>query len=106
LLDTPWPKLVRTKQKLQQALVAPLSVPRLFELLADRSQAPADELPEWGLPPSFEAKLSAPFVLGESYGTRSSTILLWGRDGHVRMHERRYNSQGEHVGETELELQT
>jgi hypothetical protein len=31
--------------------------------------------------------------------------MLWGRDGRVRLHERRYNSKGEVTGDVELDFQ-
>jgi uncharacterized protein with NRDE domain len=105
LLDTPWPKLVRTKQQIANEIAGSLSIDRVLEILADRQCATTAELPETGLDPAVEARLSAPFVLGPLYGTRASTVMLWGRDGRVRLHERRYNSNGEVTGDVELDFQ-
>jgi uncharacterized protein with NRDE domain len=105
LLDTPWPKLVRAKQKIASEIAGSPSIDRVLEILADRDWAAPADLPDTGLDPAVEARLSAPFVLGSAYGTRASTVMLWGRDDRVRLHERRYNSNGEVTGDVDFEFQ-
>jgi uncharacterized protein with NRDE domain len=46
-------------------------------------------------------KLSAPFVLDETYGTRCSTVLTISTDDALRIAERRFDSRGDPSGETE-----
>jgi uncharacterized protein with NRDE domain len=81
-LDTPWPKVVALKERLAQAIDSCESVDglslRLFDALADRSEAPDDELPETGVPLEWERRLSAAFIRtpDQNYGTRSSTLII------------------------------
>ena len=71
----------------------------LFALLADTREAPDEELPHTGVPRDWERRLSAPFIVGEGYGTRGSTIVTLGRDGRVRFIERLFDATGRAAGE-------
>lgn len=81
-LDTPWPKVVALKHKLREAVAAAASVDalsvRLFEALADRSEAPDELLPGTGIPLEWERRLSASFIRmpERGYGTRCSTLVI------------------------------
>ena len=104
-LDTPWPKLVKTRERFAAALEQrDLEAGALFELLDDREPAAGDSMPDSGLPPEWERALSAPFVLNERYGTRCSTVVLAGHDGHTIAAERRFDSAGRQSGATRLEF--
>src|SRR6185436_5877999 len=99
-LDTPWPKLLRVKARFAELLrtddstrPAPL-FEALFAMLADREPAPAASPPESDLSPEWARKLSAPFVLDPTYGTRCSTVLGIGNDGAIRVAERRFDADG------------
>ena len=72
----------------------------LFEILADRTPAPDNELPDTGVGLQRERDLSASFIAADRYGTRASTVLLIGRDGTLRFIERRYGARGVALGET------
>jgi uncharacterized protein with NRDE domain len=81
-LDTPWPKTVKLRQQLTQALeevaqAEPLRE-RLWTALSDRQPAPDDALPRTGVPTETERALSSARVLFPDgrYGTRSSTLLM------------------------------
>jgi uncharacterized protein with NRDE domain len=106
-LDTPWPKLVRVRSRFTALLEAdaaspgPLLTDDLFELLADREMSPPEALPAGGLSPELARRLSAPFVLDETYGTRCSTVLTISADGTLRIAERRFDASGDSSGETE-----
>ena len=108
LLDTPWPKLVRVKDRFRQWLAAPAAqAADLFALLADRTQAlPMDAPPPapGGLPREWERILSAPFVMHPTYGTRCSTVLMLEAGGAGYLAERRFDSAGAAQGETEFQL--
>jgi uncharacterized protein with NRDE domain len=107
LLDTPWPKLVRVKQRFREWLGQPRATAAgLFALLGDRTQAlDADApLPPGGLPREWERILSAPFVLHPAYGTRCSTVVLLGPGDELYLAERRFDASGAASGETELRL--
>ena len=84
-LDTPWPKVLRSKDILSSILVQSttcfmkLHKDMLYTLLCDRKRPPTDEeLPKTGISLQYERYLSSIFIDGDpTYGTRSSiTILL------------------------------
>jgi uncharacterized protein with NRDE domain len=100
LLDSPWPKVERTKARLRTALAAREIDPEaLFEFLDDRLPAPDDTLPDTGIGLERERFLSSPFIVGESYGTRSSTVLLIGNDARARFIERTFDAGGNAIGD-------
>jgi len=104
-LDSPWPKLLRTRTRLAELVAADRIEPEaLFAILADRAPADDEEIPETGLPPEWERALSAPFVVHERYGTRCSTLLLVERAGHTTLLERRFDATGAQTGATRLEF--
>jgi uncharacterized protein with NRDE domain len=104
-LDSPWPKLVRSRERLREVLATDRVAPdALFTLLADRTPADLDETPDTGLPPDWERALSSPFVVHERYGTRCSTVLLVTHDGHTTLCERRFDALGALTGATRLEF--
>jgi uncharacterized protein with NRDE domain len=104
-LDTPWPKLVKTRERFAAALEQrELEAGAFFELLDDREPAASDSLPDSGLPPDWERALSAPFVLNERYGTRCSTVVLAGHDGRTITAERRFDAAGRQTGATRFEF--
>jgi uncharacterized protein with NRDE domain len=105
-LDTPWPKLERTRSAFRAWLSEPAAnSDGLFALLADRTRVEEDALlPRTGVAREWERVLSAPFVLDPVYGTRASTMLLLEADGHARIQERRFDPAGRTSGETEFAL--
>lgn len=96
--DAEWPKSGRATRALAawlasqradaddigEAMLAPL-----FDALADTTAAPDDALPDTGVGLELERLLSPPFVRGERYGTRCSSVVLVGRDAIV-FAERRF----------------
>jgi len=96
LLDTPWPKVAAGKSALE-ALVrtdAPELIEALFALLSDRRRAADDLLPQTGLDQDWERLLSSAFIVSDTYGTRSSTVVLVGRDHRAIFVERSYGPGG------------
>ncbi len=94
LLDTPWPKVVQGKSALGAALQALPETAPLFELLRDDRIAPDEALPRTGVSLEWERLLSAAFIRMPGYGTRSSTVLLLGRQGQLRFVEQTYLADG------------
>lgn len=96
--DAPWPKSTHATRALSAWLASgaadtgtpgmPALAP-LLDALADATVAPDDALPDTGVGLELERTLSPPFVRGERYGTRCSSVVLAGRDGIV-FAERRY----------------
>ena len=101
LLNTPWPKIRRSKQAVEALLDAGEAglTSGLFALLADRTHAPDHELPDTGVGLQRERELSAVFISGERYGTRASTVILVDHDGGVRYIERSFGAGGKPLGE-------
>lgn len=90
LLNTPWPKVVRGKQKLEDT-VEDKNFPdknRLFGILADSQKARDQELPDTGVGIQRERMMSPIFIESSGYGTRSSTVLLINNQNHVLFIER------------------
>lgn len=97
LLDTPWPKLVTAKRRFSAALAGLPATEAFFDILADDSIVPDEDLPNTGVALEWERLLSAIFVKSENYGTRASTVLLRGRDGGLKFDERRFGSGGKQL---------
>lgn len=99
LLDTPWPKVSRSKARLAAALADDADLEEaLFGLLSDREPVPDAELPRTGVPIEWERRLSPPFIVSPDYGTRCSTLLLVGTDGSLRLVERSFAADGSLTG--------
>lgn len=91
-LDTPWPKLVRGKEKIGPAFARPDPEPEeIFELLYDDTTAPPEDVPHTGLPWDKELALSAMFIKTSNYGSRCSTIVAIDRDNNCSFWERTYD---------------
>jgi len=107
LLDTPWPKVLRTRERVRVALEGDREPSRaLFAALRDREPASDTELPSTGLDRDMERLVSAPFIVHPVYGTRCATVVLVDRDGLVRVEERRYSPDGETTGRTTIAFHT
>jgi uncharacterized protein with NRDE domain len=92
LLNDPWPKVVAGRQRFEHLFSQPadLHAQTVFNELADKSQYPAEELPDTGIGPEREKVLSALFIESPGYGTRASWFLRMRRDGWVDVSERSY----------------
>lgn len=103
-LDTPWPKLVRVRERFRSLLESGEAghtlVSQLLDMLADRTMAPVESPPPGGLSPEWARKLSAPFVMDPEYGTRCSTILTID-ERELVMCERRFDAEGRVTGQSE-----
>ncbi|MCW3154418.1 NRDE family protein [Achromobacter spanius] len=104
LLDTPWPKLARTKTAFTEVLgrTPQPDLPALFDALADRQTATDDEMPATGLPQDRERLLSSPFIVSPDYGTRASSVLVLREGGAGQLDERRFAPDGTVSGESRL----
>jgi uncharacterized protein with NRDE domain len=105
LLDTPWPKLLRGKERLATWLADDEpAIDAAFSLLADRKPASDAALPATGVSREWERLLSSPFIVSNEYGTRSSTVLLIARDGGARFVERSFDASGNATGEARFDF--
>jgi uncharacterized protein with NRDE domain len=107
LLDTPWPKLTITRARFTDLLKQPnVNAEALFNILTDRTPAPDEQLPHTGLPLEWERTVSAPFVVNDRYGTRSSNVWLIERTGRTILHERRFDPNGIQSGASRFEFKS
>lgn len=105
--DALWPKSGHATRALAAWLASPASggdidgiaLAPLFDALADTTAAPDGALPDTGVGLELERALSPPFVRGEHYGTRCSSVVLVGR-GHIVFAERRFGPGAAPAGET------
>jgi len=95
-LNVPWPKVTLAQERLRHAIRQPLGDPeRLADLLTDRASAPDALLPDTGVGLPLERRLSPAFIVGDAYGTRSTSVLLFGAgDSPHRLIERSYTPDG------------
>lgn len=102
LLDTPWPKLIAARSALAESLNALPDERPLFDLLRDDTLHPDEALPRTGVSLEWERLLSSAFVKAPGYGTRSSTVLIAGRDGTVTFDEQTWLEGGKPGNRTRL----
>ena len=94
LLESPWPKVLRGRQKIAPALSQSIVDPeQLFEILYDDLVADDDKLPNTGLPLERERALSSMFIKTPNYGSRCSTVVLVDRSDNLFFAERVYDLQ-------------
>ncbi len=93
-LDSPWPKVVKSKKLFSKILQEPNpSKNKLFELLKDNEIYPDETLPETGLGIELERMVSPIFTATEKYGTRSSSVIFVDFENNVDFTEKSYNSK-------------
>lgn len=91
LLNTSWPKLDKTKERLKECLSTGFTTQDLFSILSDSEQAPEEDLPSTGIPLELEQAISPVFIKTDNYGTRSSTVLLIHMNGTIEFVERKFD---------------
>ncbi|SFH22696.1 NRDE family protein [Modicisalibacter xianhensis] len=105
-LDTPWPKLLRSRRALEDIAALPTSAfaKQAWSLLADEWRPDDTALPNTGVGLELERLLSAPFITSRDYGTRASTWLSWHAEGQLDMGERSFGPHGQPLDEREQSL--
>jgi len=94
LLDSPWPKVVKSKKIFSELIKEDNpSKNKLFELLKDDEIYPDESLPETGLGIELERMVSPIFTVTEKYGTRSSSVILIDVDNNVEFTEKSYDNK-------------
>lgn len=95
-LNSDWPKVRRARDYMQQALDHGIADSEHFAaFLSDKTPARDDDLPQPYLPIEHRRVLSAPFIVGETYGTRCTTVVTRHADNTVHLHERHFAPLGE-----------
>ena len=94
LLETPWPKVEKGKQEIQELLKRQqLNKEDLFQVLSDESIFPDESLPDTGVGLERERFLSSAFIRSPGYGTRSSTVILVDYHNNAAFHERVFDPE-------------
>lgn len=75
VLDSPWPKVSKSKAELASLLCQQAPQEAYFEMLSNTIPAPDHRLPDTGVSLATERLLSSPCIHSENYGTRSSALL-------------------------------
>lgn len=101
LLNTPWPKVELAKSRLRALLTSDtIGTEALLEVLNDQTRPAEDDLPDTGVGLERESQLSPIFIRTDTYGTRSSTVLLIDAQGEVSFTERTYVAGRSHAQQT------
>ena len=113
LLQSPWPKLVRQRQRLDQMLAHRADHfttgqlhDALIDQLRDSEPAPDHLLPDTGVGIQFERFLSPPFIVGPTYGTRATTVVTVDDQGHCCVTEQAWQPGGEPATRNSFNWQT
>ncbi len=102
-LDTPWPKVQRTRAGLERLIRdGAVNETELLRLLDDRRRANARDVEAAGVPFEKAHALSAPFIVLPDYGTRCSTVLTRDTDGSIRIAEKRFSPDGRSSGQSDF----
>ena len=105
LLDTPWPKVVSARERLEVLLQKDEpQAEELLDLLRDRTPFPDRLLPDTGVGLERERLLSSLFIAGDDYGTRSTTVIMIDRKNRVNFLEQSYDSSHEVVETVSFEF--
>jgi len=95
-LNSPWPKVDHARDQLRQLLdrseQSTPQLPELISLLSSQQTYAAELLPNTGIPPEWEQRLSAPFIVAEDYGTRASTAVLVAASGDIAVAEQNFQA--------------
>lgn len=102
-LDTPWAKVVRSREAMQ-TLIDSGNVNRtsLLRLLADRTAASIADVETGEMPFELARALTAPFIVSPDYGTRCTTAVTWSYSGEISLSEQRFDPAGKRSGESQF----
>jgi uncharacterized protein with NRDE domain len=99
-----WPKMRRLQNTLSTLLqCGKVDDAALLDLLLDTAQPDDGELPDTAVGLELERRLAPIFIVGETYGTRASTLAYARSDGSLTLRERRYGPNAMPVGESSID---
>jgi uncharacterized protein with NRDE domain len=105
LLNTPWPKVTESKKYVSELISSgDVSKEKLFGILADKTTADDDQLPDTGIGAEREKALSSAFIETPHYGTRCSTVILVDKGNKVSFTERTFEKGNEKFSDVNLEF--
>lgn len=90
LLDTPWPKVKKSKELFQSKIKEDFQIEELIQLMQDDKVASDEDLPPTGLSLEMERAVSAMCIKTSNYGTCCSTAITIDFDGNVNYMEKSY----------------
>ena len=93
-LDTPWPKVLRGKQALQNQIGKAPSHNGLASAVSSRALASRAQLQGNGLKEEMDELLSAQFIVNPTYGTRATTTLWQDARGAIQWRETSFSNDG------------
>ena len=104
----PWPKVERARRALARAAAhaSPPGHDALAACVDNRELAEEADLHGHGLEGDMARRLSAQFIVTETYGTRCQSTLLRLADGRCDIRERRFDGRGAVAGETRVAIPT
>lgn len=107
LINTPWPKVDRGKSQLERLIKneGKFSEAEAFNILYDRYKPDDSILPDTGVGIERERMLSPIFIRSPDYGTRSSTLILIDRNGHVMFIEKSHTPGTNKTGVLRFDFQ-
>ena len=102
-LDDGWPKTQIAEREMRRAL-RHRRPEGFWDVTNSRDVADAEDLPDTGVDHDIERFLSAPFIVGEEYGTRSTLRILGQPKSSITMTERRFDEKGELTGSSQIRI--
>ena len=93
-LTSAWPKQDLAANELEGALNQAFSHETLRTAVSSREAAEDTRLPDTGVGRDMESWLSAQFIVGDSYGTRSTTTMWLHREGKLDWEEHCFDASG------------
>ena len=102
-LDDTWPKMAHGLKQLKTTIgqSRAISTDNLLSILQDQSKAPQALLPDTGIDIAIETLLSSIFITSETYGTRSSAVILCDNNRNIQFYEAEYDHKGRQISLTE-----
>jgi len=105
-LDVPWPKVCRARDRLREVIAGEadlchdtLAHDALAACVADRSLSARGALRDERLEGEMARRLSAQFIVTDTYGTRCQSTLLQEAGARIHFRERRFDASGQVTGE-------
>lgn len=102
-LGDDWPKTLNAESEMRRAL-RHRQPDGFWNVTASREVAAPEDLPDTGVGHDVERFLSASFIIGDSYGTRSTTRILGQPRASIAMTERRFDAEGNMTGSTQIRI--
>lgn len=99
LLDTLWPKVKTAKTAFRKIIGQgrKIDIEAIFEILKDETRPLDENLPDTGVDLEWERLLSSVFIKSPTYGTRSSSVVLFKQTGQVVFTERTFGWSGSKI---------